>query len=1254
MAKINQIQTAMSELDGGAFQKLADSYLLKKGYQQINPIGSCVGMNKVRVGTPDTLIPIADGKYIFAEYTTYATNRVFNKFYDDIDKCLDEGKTGIPVTKIEEIVLCYTSELSAGNIEGLRKKCEAVAVNLNLFGMGTISYDLLEKYPSIAKDYLGIEVDTGQIVPLDQFVSLYESNKLATTLSTVFHFREEERVELLKSIELNSLVIILGPAGVGKSRIAIECYKDFIKSNPTYKAYCIFNHSVDLFDDVKAYFSDAGEYLIFVDDANRISGFQYILQLLQTKRDDQTFKVIVTVRDYALNKIRGACKAYASVAEINLNRFTDDEIKMLVQDEFEINNTIYLDRIASLSQGNPRLAIMAAKIAADTNNLESIRDVSELYETYYSSIKSDLDALSEGNILKVAGIISFFRSVDQTNTDLMSDIENSFNLSSDNFWEAANTLHDMEVLDMFENEVVKISDQVLATYLFYLVFFKEKNINFTVLIDNFFPQFKQRLIDAINPILNTFDFDKTKETMLSSVDEIWCDTLKKDEKIFLQLIEVFWFLKPTETLIFIQDKIERLEAQVIDLSEISFDKDSNKTLPDFLSALSLFRYYGKDEINMSLDLFLQYVEKQPVDTPKIIDCFINDFGFEPDSYRYGYGVQHAVIEKMVDRCGSGKNKFFSRMFITVAENYLHTHFSSSESGRGHTITIRQFDLAESKELLGLRKMIWTHLFTLYKNKSLKDYVLNLLLRHSQSGYNVSVPNIVKIDSSLVLSFFERVLSSSSLYHCLIVHTYLNILERLGVSYLKDIKLNFTSRSYELYHLITDKFERRELDLNHDDYRKYKKEKIGRFTESFIIDDYNHFIQELYDVLQYLGSNSKWQIEQGIIAVFEELSMRDSNLFIDVIKQYLLDGEVLKLNPWGPVNSLVVSCGSTATFSILSEADYLSKTSWLFSYYQHLPDQEIKPRHLEELKNLFRVAQYNEFIHGFDHLLKYEHFETGFVLGVVQIIVDKTKTEPLFAHTLSMMFNSHTEINKSLLSLFSTNEMLLEDIYMLVDRVEKHSDYDGSTFSVLLNNNSNFINRYLEDMFSRKSYISKHDDNRDYSFIWQRDDFKSVMKNISGMVFENEQQGRCYHYYESFFSKNVNPQSDKKIIERQDDFLCEEISQGSNKNDYMNLLFSIITDFEIERRIKFYQLFLKNNNNFSEFESLPLEPSLCSWSGSKVPMLQERVDFFDRIISLCSSVHFLKHRQLLERRVGYLRQEMQHEKKKDFTEDRGMS
>jgi hypothetical protein len=66
---------------------------------------------------------------------------------------------------------------------------------------------------------------------------------------------------------------------------------------------------------------------------------------------------------------------------------------------------------------------MAAQVAKDSETLESIRDVSELYDQYYSSIKSDLDALEGEGILKVAGIIAFFRSVDRTNNNLMSNID---------------------------------------------------------------------------------------------------------------------------------------------------------------------------------------------------------------------------------------------------------------------------------------------------------------------------------------------------------------------------------------------------------------------------------------------------------------------------------------------------------------------------------------------------------------------------------------------------------------------------------------------------------------------------------------------------------------------------------------------------------------------------------------------------------------------------------------------------------------
>jgi hypothetical protein len=1250
MAKINQIQNVLKELDGGVFQKLADSYLLKKGYPQINPIGSVAGKNKVRKGSPDSLIPTNDGMYVFCEYTTISSDQVYSKFSDDISKCLNEVKTGIATSKIKEIVLCCTSDLSPLEIENLREQCEESKINLNLFGLGAISYDLLEKYPGIAKDYLGIEVDTGQIVTLDDYITQYERNKLATTLQTEFHFREGEKKDLLSIIQDDSLVIISGQAGVGKSRIAIECYREFLKENQSYKAFCIYNRGYDLFEDIKSYFSDSGDFLIFVDDANRISGFQYIIHLLQTKRSDQNFKILVTVRDYALGKIKEICQLLGVGAEIIINPFTDEEIKTILQNEFKINNHRYLDRIVNIAQGNPRIAIMAAKVVKEKKTLESIRDVTELYDKYYSSIKTDLDALEDKDILKVSGIVAFFRNIDRTNETLVLDIKNVFNISADDFWESSNKLHDMEILDMFENEVVKVSDQVLSTYLFYLVFFKERLINFSILLNELFPQYKQRLIDAINPIINSFNFEEIKKTMEVEVDKIWGAMQGSNEDNFLQLIDVFWFLKPTATLVYIQDKITSINNSDIDLENIKFEPDSNAFLPGFLSTLSLFRHLGVDQTKMSLDLLLQYVVKKPNETPKILYYFIDRYGFQPDSYRYDYIIQHAVIDKLLEYSSSGNNEYYTRLFIALAENYLHTHFSSTKASRGHTITITQFDLIDSKSLCRLREKILKQLLNLFKNKEYQNYVFKLLMAHTQSGLSVSVGGIIENDSKLILSFFISELDPSDIYHCIVVQQYLRLLKRFDIKIEDTLKAKFQSPECSLYELLTNKLVRAELKLSADAYRVYIKEKLDALTSSYLEEDYDRILHELSEVRQTLGGRSQWQIKQGILSIFENLIKRDADLSCKVLRHYLAQGDYLELDPRVVMSNMLLVCEVAKVFDLITEPEYSTKDGWLFSYYQHLPIHEIQTDHTDALCELYKNADYKFFTDRIDYLLKYEYIKKGFVADIVGIIINRASSFSYYAHSISMLFNPHTEIYNKIPSLFSGNYRLLENAFMVVDRIKQYADYDGRFLSLLFDNDKSFIEKYFNDKFLRKDCLSYHDDSCDYSFIWMRDDFVNVMERITSVVFEQESKGRCFGYYEIFYNKSVNSQSDNSIIDKQNQYLLREIQAKYNNNEFMQFLFSVIAEFPMKRKLIFYDLFLEKNKIFDDFKNLPYEPFLSSWSGSAVPMLQEKIDFYEKIIQLCNSVSLLKHRQLTEQRIQDIRNQIQHEKKRDFTEE----
>lgn len=108
MSKLESIKGKILELEAGIFQNLCNAYLSRIGYPNIVALGSQAGTNKTTPGTPDTYFPNNNDKYIFVEYSVQQDS-IFNKLSDDIDKCLDEEKTHIPISSISEIICCFTS-----------------------------------------------------------------------------------------------------------------------------------------------------------------------------------------------------------------------------------------------------------------------------------------------------------------------------------------------------------------------------------------------------------------------------------------------------------------------------------------------------------------------------------------------------------------------------------------------------------------------------------------------------------------------------------------------------------------------------------------------------------------------------------------------------------------------------------------------------------------------------------------------------------------------------------------------------------------------------------------------------------------------------------------------------------------------------------------------------------------------------------------------------------------------------------------
>ena len=148
------------------------------------------------MGNPDTYFRSKDGKYVLVYYAIQK-RRLAHKLRDDIEKCLDPAKTGLDVSNVSKIICCHASStLNVGDDKKLHDLCESHGVNLTILGIDELASRVYRRYRSLAKDCLGLSIDTNQILSADDFISRYNANSMSAPLNTLFQYRKKEKAEI--------------------------------------------------------------------------------------------------------------------------------------------------------------------------------------------------------------------------------------------------------------------------------------------------------------------------------------------------------------------------------------------------------------------------------------------------------------------------------------------------------------------------------------------------------------------------------------------------------------------------------------------------------------------------------------------------------------------------------------------------------------------------------------------------------------------------------------------------------------------------------------------------------------------------------------------------------------------------------------------------------------------------------------------------------------------------------------------------
>ncbi len=1236
MANIESIKQKILQLDAGSFQNLCDSYLYKTGYPSIVSLGGEAGTRKTTLGTPDTYFIALNGKYVFVEYTTQRT-KLFEKIWDDLEKCLDTAKTGIPHDKISEIIYCHTSSnLTPFQDSKVKKLCEDVGVKLTIIGIDKLAEDIYLFHHNLSRDFLGISISTDQIQSYDEFINSYNANRMAAPLDTKFLFREKEFQDIINAYTKVDVVILSGSSGTGKTRLALHYVKNHADAKHE-MTYCVHSNALPIYEDLKLFLDRPGDYFLFIDDANQLSGLQHIIRYVRMKPEGYNVKILITVRDYALQKVINDVRGITSYEILNVNVFSDNEIKELLETSLCILNQDYQAQIIRIAEGNARIAILAGKVACSSNRLESIDDVSQLYEDYYGSSLEDNQLFIDKNLCITAGIIAFLEAIHLDYIDALLPILQGKGLNRDSFIENIRVLHEQEIVDIYNDKAVRFSDQCLSNYLLKYIFFDKKLLSLSKMIKACFSSHRERTVSSINTLLNIFRNKALLNFVEKEIKLLWDELSTEESPIFFEFVKVFFRINPTETLLLLQNKIESEERMICGWSDIDTEKRKNyqHVENDIIKILGGFA--NMTDLPTACDLFFQYYLKRPDLFMEFYHAVNIFFGIHRDDIRYDFYTQITFFEKIKEYSDDWKQEFIVSFFLQIAKEFLKLYFSPAEEGRKNTLTIYQIPLTMSEGVEKYRKLIWEPLTFLSEIEKYRTKVREILRSYGGTIDDVSIP-VLQFD----LKYIELILKSyflpDKLVNCLLVDEIVQVFSRMNCPCKYLFSEYFEEESFQLYCLLKGPEYK---EVCYEEHEKRKQQSINQYTSNCDLQMFKKLI-DVCSSISELNNHSSWEVGKGLNIAFDSISDK-KDLYVDVIKYYIKNDTPHNLHPYHIVDTLFSLLSDSEVYEIIISEEYSQKNAWTYAYYHELPLELITEKHLQELYDFLRDTSdryiTSSSMRDVDFLEKYNVIDELALIEGCKIILDKKEYSSFIVNIyFDLLFNCHCNTPKEVIQKFNRNLELLEEIYYAMLSYDEHHDYGGQFLKEIYSVRPSILDKYIDYLINSDSF-SVHQ--KKHCCFFDLDDFVEIYNKIFEQLIRNQRY--FTPFIPEFLESLLLPkQNEKKLLERQDMWIRQCIQRFCNDEAKMYCLFSVVSKLEFKRKKEYILLFLENNPLFEDFEKIPLTPTSWSWSGSAVPMYSAWIEFLESLLPNCIGLKWIKHKNYIETKIDDLQKQIKAE------------
>lgn len=1220
MATVTEVRAKLDQINEADFQIICDQYLSKKGYPNIVCLGTEAGAHKTTSGTPDTYFCRDDGKYVFVEYTTKQKGLI-GKIREDLQKCLDKSITKINYCDIAEIIYLHnSSNIPPKYDKEFKELCKKKRIKLKIVGIDQLAFDLLN-YPSIIKHYLHLPIGTEQIQSIDDFIELYNSNKLSASLSTPFFFREEEIKTIETLLQKHDIIVLSGRAGVGKTKLALHIAEKYAVENSS-KIYCIHNRAMPLYDELRSLLENPGNYFLVLDDANQISQIEHIAEYVNKKSFGYNVKIIVTARDYATKKVADILQKIAPIKEINLQPFKDEEIKDIVRKSLNILNEECLDRIVRIAEGNARLAILSGKIALDSNKLSSINDASQLYDKYYGECLRET-ILQKGKSLLVTACI--MATLDTLHLDKLEPLLPWLmycNLSKEQFVEDLYTLCELEIVDIYRDKAVKFSEQCFSNFIVKYSFYDTKALSLSSFIEICIKPYHHKVVSTVDTLLNIFFNDDIFNFVRLEINSLWDKLKATNSPDLLTYVEAFHPINPAEALVYLQTLIDETVPIILSAEELDTSTNKNyKSVNDSIISM-LGSFADTEDLDCALDLLLQYYLKRPDKYMDFYHAITTHFTPRLNSLNNKFYTENIVLQKITEYSNNWNNELITVLFLDLAREFLKVMFNPAAMDRtGRSMRIYNIYLQQAEGVLEYRSTIWNNLQLISNNKKYQPQIEKLLLNYP-SGFHEESHGVIRDDIPFVEKLVSSTLKENNLLHYEIVEHLIDIFGHVGV---ENTALNsfLNVDKVVLYNVLKGPKYR----LHDGDTRdEQKKEQIRKlYLES---KDKIETFKSLLKICCEVGIDN-YEANNGLDIYMSEMSA-DSACF-DAMVDYVIESQLaMHVNAYLIIKNLLSRHDSDHVLNVIGRiSDIGNHNNWLFAYYELIAADRISITLAKSVYS-FIDTESDQTINAqtrrdANFLYKFESVDSGITLACIKKIFDKRDSSPntvrsYFRHIL----NEHNNSPEELTSKFSNDIELLEDIYIWLENNVHYNDYRASFMIAIYKQSHRILEKFVRSKIESSNFSRYDDSLKKIRRFYGIEDYITVFDATLDYAF-------AYAKYPSFLVPEIisliigAEEGKEENIDKANNWLIHYISVNAVDETKMHCAFEGFASCPIERKLQFVKAFIDNNSSYDMFEKMPLTPRSFGGTNSFISVYQGWIDYFKKMLPLFRGAKFIKHK-----------------------------